>query len=85
MARLSTALEEHKTQLQADLTELQEELRRRRDKDNLEVGTALKTISREIDDWEHEAQGSDGSDESTQRYLMQRARDIRSRLVKMRF
>ncbi len=84
MARLSTALEEHKTQLQEDLSALQDELQRRKDKDSLKVGNALKAISREIDDWESTARETDESDESTNQYLLERARELRSRLVQMR-
>ena len=84
MARLSTILEEHKTQLQEEMSELQEELQHRRGKDDLRMGNALKTISREIADWETEAQACDDSDESAQQSLMERARELRSKLVQMR-
>ena len=84
MARLSTALEEHKTQLQADLSGLEDDLQRRKDKDRLQVGNMLQALSREIDDWEKQAAESDQSDESTQRHLMERARELRSKLVKIR-
>lgn len=84
MARFSTELEEHKTQLQADLSGLEDDLQRRKDKDQLRVGNMLKTLSREINDWEKEAREADESDESTQRYLMEKARELRSKLVKIR-
>ena len=84
MTNLSTALEEHKTQLHEDLVELQQELQNREDKDNLRIGNALKALSREIDNWESDARDSDDGDESTQQHLMERARELRSKLVKMR-
>lgn len=84
MANLSTELEEHKTELEAELYELEDELQHRKDKDHLRIGNALKTISREITDWENRARESDDSDESTRNSLMQQAREIRSRLARMR-
>ncbi len=84
MANLSTELEEHKTELEAELHALEDELQHRKDKDHLRIGNALKAISREINDWENRARESDDSDESTRNSLMQQAREIRSRLARMR-